>query len=71
MDKARLKMAIENAGYTQTSLAEELGYSKNTFNLKVNGKLGIKVDEANLILEKLNIKDPLEKASIFLPDISQ
>jgi len=71
MNKARLKMAIENAGYTQTSLAKELGYKKNTFNLKVNGKLGMKVDEANLILDKLGINDPVEKANIFLPNISQ
>lgn len=71
MNSARLKMAIEEAGYSQKSLAEKLGYSKNTFNLKVNGKIPITVSEANSILDKLGIIDPIVKSEIFLPSPSR
>ena len=66
MDSAKLKYVIERSGFTQTRLAYELGMSKNTLNLKVNGKLRMNIQEAEMICTKLGITDPHEKADIFL-----
>lgn len=65
MNVPRLKMAIAEAGTTQKELAKKMGYSKNTFNLKVNGKIKMNVDEANKLLELLKIDDPRTKVDIF------
>ena len=39
MASNKLKGKIAEAGYSQRSLAAELGMSKNTLNSKVNGKI--------------------------------
>ena len=41
----KLKGKIAEAGYSQRSLAAELGMSKNTLNSKVNGKIPFNTDE--------------------------
>ena len=61
-----LKGKIVEAGYSQRSLAAELGMSKNTLNSKVNGKIPFNTVEIERICEKLGIRDSTEKASIFL-----
>ena len=61
MDINKLKYAIARAGYTQKRLAEELGYSKNGFNLKVNGKIPLNIDEVTVICSKLGIESTEEK----------
>lgn len=71
MNIPMLKMVIAESGHTQTSLAPKLGYSKNTFNLKVNGKIPFTVPEANKLLEKIGIVDLEMKAKIFLQSSSQ
>lgn len=71
MDINKLKYAIARAGYTQKSLAAELGYSKNGFNLKVNGKLPLNIDEVTVICSKLGIVSTEEKVDIFLKSVSQ
>ena len=71
MNKAMFKMAIERAGYTQTTLAKELGISKNTLNNKVNGHVNINTNEIAKICKILNINDDAEKVQIFLPKTSQ
>lgn len=66
MNKAMFKMVIERAGYTQTSLAKELGISKNTLSNKVNGHTNITVKEVVEYCRILKIYDDKEKAQIFL-----
>lgn len=62
---SKLKGKIAEAGYSQRSLATELGISKNTLNSKVNGKTPFNTVEIERICEKLNIHDATEKALIF------
>ena len=66
MSSNKLKGKIAEAGYSQRSLATELGMSKNTLNAKVNGKIPFNTDEIEKICEKLGIHDRTEKAAIFL-----
>lgn len=66
MSANKLKGKIVEAGYTQRSLAKELGMSKNTLNSKINGKIPFNVIEIERICEKLGIRDSVEKANIFL-----
>lgn len=67
MSSNKLKGRIVEAGYSQRSLAREIGMSKNTLNSKVNGKTPFNTVEIELICAKLGIVDPAEKAIIFLP----
>lgn len=62
----KLKGKIAEAGYSQRSLAAELGMSKNTLNSKVNGKIPFNTNEIEKICDKLGIHDGAEKAAIFL-----
>ena len=71
MSMNKLKGKIVEAGYSQRSLALELGMSKNTLNSKVNGKIPFNTVEIEHICEKLGIHDGAEKASIFLGQSSQ
>jgi transcriptional regulator with XRE-family HTH domain len=66
MASNKLKGKIVEAGYSQRSLASELGMSKNTLNSKVNGKIPFNTNEIERICEKLGIHDGAEKAAIFL-----
>lgn len=66
MSSNKLKGKIVEAGYSQRSLAKELGMSKNTLNSKVNGKIPFNTVEIQQICDKLGIRDGSEKASIFL-----
>ena len=67
----KLKGKIAESGYSQRSLAAELGMSKNTLNAKVNGKVPFNTVEVVKICEVLGICDGSEKAAIFLPQPSQ
>lgn len=71
MSSNKLKGKIVEAGYSQRSLAKELGMSKNTLNSKVNGKIPFNTVEIQQICDKLGILDLSEKASIFLSSASQ
>ena len=66
MEMKKLKGKIVEAGYSQRSLALEIGMSKNTLNSKVNGKIPFNTVEIERICDKLGIYDGAEKASIFL-----
>ena len=61
----KLKGKIVEAGYSQRSLALELGMSKNTLNSKVNGKVPFNTNEIERICDKLGSHDLSEKAAIF------
>lgn len=67
MSSNKLKGKIVEAGYSQRSLAKEIGLSVNTLNSKVNGKIPFNTVEIEAICLKLGITEPAEKASIFLP----
>lgn len=58
-------------GYNQRSLAEEIGMSKNTMNLKINGKKPFDTEEVSLICDALHICSGAKKAEIFLHNSSQ
>ncbi len=66
MNKWRLTEYIEKAGFSQRSLAKELGISKNTLNNKINGRGCFDTDEVKTICEKLGIADNSAKVEIFL-----
>ena len=66
MVTSKLKGKIAEAGYSQRSLAQELGISKNTLNAKINGKTPFNTVEIERLCEKLGIYDGAEKAAIFL-----
>ena len=66
MSNNKLKGKIAEAGYSQRSLAAELGMSKNTLNAKVNGKIPFNTVEIERLCDKLEIYDGAEKAAIFL-----
>ncbi|MDD7260258.1 MAG: helix-turn-helix transcriptional regulator [Candidatus Faecousia sp.] len=70
MSTNKLKGKIAEAGFSQRSLANALGMSKNTLNSKVNGKTPFNTVEIQQICEKLGITDLSEKASIFLSQSS-
>lgn len=66
VDTNKLKGAMVRAGFSQISLAKELGMSKNTLNAKLNGKAKISTDEAKNMCEILCIDTEREKCEIFL-----
>ena len=66
MNKWRLLEAIDRAGYSQRSLAKELGISKNTINNKVNGRVPFTTTDIATLCEKLKITEMNDRAEIFL-----
>lgn len=66
MNSLKLKARIMEHGYTQRTLANELGMNKNTLNSRVNGETKFRVDEVERICELLHITTAEEKCSIFL-----
>lgn len=66
MNRNLLLGKIAEAGFSQSSLAEKVGLSKNTMNAKVNGKSSFSIDEACLICDALGILDSETKTNIFL-----
>ena len=70
INKLKAKMVI--AGYNQRTLAKacrEKGYkiSDNTMNAKFNNRSPWTCDDADIIIDVLDIQDPAEKCEIFLP----
>lgn len=62
----KLKAAIVESGYTQTAIAERMGMSKNTFNMKVNGRKKFYADEAAWLCDFLHIDNCTDRCEIFL-----
>jgi DNA-binding XRE family transcriptional regulator len=58
IDANKLRGAITSAGYTQTSLAAQLGISGNTLSAKINKGVFLST-EISEIIRILNIKDPM------------
>lgn len=59
VDKNALRAEFVKNGYTQKDIAKMLGMSEKTLCLRMsNGKFG--TDEAQVLIEKLNIKNPAE-----------
>ena len=70
MNKNLFLQKLIAAGYTQKSLAQEIGMAKNTLCTKINDKTKFSTDEVVLICDILGIKDNSEKAQIFLSKTS-
>lgn len=66
VDLKKLKAAMFLAGFTQVSLAVELGISKNALSLKMTGQRPFTLSEASKLCKLLHIEDNNEKAAIFL-----
>lgn len=66
MMRNKLKGKMVEAGYSQLSLAKEIGMSRNTLSSKLNGKTPFNTDEIERICDKLGIIDNAERAAIFL-----
>lgn len=62
----KLKGIMAENGYTQNTLAQKIGMSRGTFNMKINGKYPFTVDEACKICDILCITDSNIKCHIFL-----
>lgn len=71
VDTKRLMGIIISAGYSQSTLAEEAGISKNTLNLKINNKSDFKTGEIETLCNILGIKKAQDKVDIFLHKASQ
>ncbi len=60
MNTQKFKAALVLSGYTQVSIAREIGMSKNTLNSKILGKSRFYVDEVIAINQILKLsKDDL------------
>lgn len=71
MNTNKLKGKLAERGYSQRSFAAKVGMSKNTLNLKINGKGVFNTVEINSICKELGIVSNAEKAEIFLANSSQ
>ena len=71
MNRMKLIGKIAESGFTQKSLAAQIGMSENTLSSRLNGKSSFNVDEVLTICDVLNISDNAEKAAIFLTSPSQ
>ena len=54
------------AGYSQRSLAQAVGMSKNSMNAKINGNGCFDTEQIDKICKELGIVSGSEKADIFL-----
>lgn len=70
VNKRELTARMVSAGYTQRSLAEAIGVSKNTICTKINGKRAFNTEEVGEICNLLNITSEKDKVNIFLPQTS-
>ena len=70
VDKNRLMGHIISKGYSQRTLSEKIGVSKNTLNSKINGHSSFDVDLIEKICDTLSITDINEKEKIFLKQAS-
>lgn len=61
-----LKAEMARAGYTQDSLAREIGMTPTTFGKKANNEGKFDIVEANNICMVLGITDNARKSAIFL-----
>ena len=61
-----LKAEMARAGYTQDSLARELGMTPTTFGRKANNEGKFDIIEANSICAILGVTDNARKSEIFL-----
>lgn len=66
MKSNKLKARMVEKGYSQRSLADELGMNKNTLNNKLNGKYEFLFSEAVKVCRLLEITDPATALEIFL-----
>lgn len=71
VDIYKLKSQMALKGFTQRSLAAEMGRrgmktSENTLSSKMNGKTQFDCEDADVICEILEITKPALKAEIFL-----
>ena len=71
INKNRLMGAIVSSGFTQRSLAQKMGISKNTLNNKINGRGYFDTQQIDMICEVLGISDDKDKIEIFLANPSQ
>lgn len=71
VDKRLLTAQMVLYGYNQRSLAKAIGISKNTLNLKINGKKSFDTEEIQRICSVLHVNSGAQKAKIFLHNSSQ
>ena len=57
-NKNKLKARIVEFGFSQKDIAAALGISKQSFNMRLNGKRGFKVSEVAYLCNVLQIEHP-------------
>ena len=67
LNKWKFSEFMHRAGYTQKTLAQDLGMSKTTLNNKLNGRGSFTPEQIVAICERLSIVTPNDKCEIFLP----
>ena len=70
MNSNKLLGVMAEKRISQRKLAKMLGISKNTINLKLNGKGCFDTEQATNICEILGIDDAEKRVEIFLPKSS-
>ena len=68
MNLRKLKGRMAEEGISQRKLAELTGIKVNTLNTRLTGKREFGLNDVEEICKVLNITDPYEIASIFLPE---
>jgi len=71
INTAKLKARIMESGYSQRSLARDMGMGINALNEKINGKSPFNVDQVLKICNLCHIDTAEEKVNIFLLQPSQ
>lgn len=76
VDVNRLRSRMVLMGYTQKNLVAEMNArgvktTENTFSSKMNGRSQFDCDDADIICEILKVKNPEDRAAIFLAETSQ
>lgn len=61
----KFRAAMVEAGYSQTSLAAEMGWCKNTASAKINNRSDMTITEAKKICTLFSISDNTAKVEIF------
>lgn len=68
-DYSKLLGRIREFGYTQGTLASEIGITESSMNLKLNNKANFKQKEIRLICKALSIPDSEIGVYFFIPKV--
>jgi hypothetical protein len=68
IDSEKLELAIKNSGYRPGYIVEQLGISKQAFDMKRKGRTAFRGSEIYVLVDLLKLTDQ-EKNEIFFPEM--